>query len=44
MYKLNDKSQIILGITLKDEELKKFVNKLENINILLIEDKAMKPI
>lgn len=44
LYKLNDKSQIILGITLKDEELKKFVNKLENINILLIEDKAMKPI
>lgn len=44
LYELKGKSQIILGITLKSNELKEFVNNLEDANLFLIEDKAMKPI
>ena len=44
LYEIKGNSQIILGITLKDDELKKYVESLEDVNLLLIEDKAMKPI
>lgn len=44
LYELNNDSQIILGITIKNEEIKQFIEGLENVNMFLIEDKAMKPL
>ena len=37
-------SQIILGITLNNPELEKYVKDMMDINLILIEDKAIKPI
>lgn len=44
LYELKEKTQIIVGITLKDDKLKNYVKSLEDVNLFLIEDKAMKPI
>ncbi len=37
-------SQIIIGITLNNAELEEYVKNKKNINLILIEDKAIKPI
>lgn len=44
LYEVKENSQIIVGITLKDDELKNYVKGLKDVNLFLIEDKAMKPI
>ena len=37
-------SQIILGITLNNPELENYVKNMIDINLILIEDKAIRPI
>lgn len=44
LYEIKGNCQIILGITLKDDELKNYVKNLKDVNLFLIKDKAMKPI
>ena len=39
-----DNSQIIMAITLNNLELKNYVRNKDNLNIVLIEDKAVKPL